>query len=84
MAEDHPRNLYDINNLQGLPGRARLLLHSIAARVFQWQESTVLIPHDKQQTGQLLAEKYARYTTDPGCNWDAWEGRYPGAMGREA
>ena len=76
---DSPSNLYDSNELHQLPGRTRLLLHSTPSIALKLEESTYLIPHSAE--GQLLPARYARYTSDPTCDFNTWEGRYQGKIG---
>ncbi len=74
-----PCNLYEVNALHR--GGTRLLLHSQKSDAFKWEESTYFMPHSAE--GQLLSARYARYTTDPDCDFNAWEGRYQGKIGPE-
>jgi WD40 repeat protein/serine/threonine protein kinase len=77
-----PSNLYDSNELHQLRGRTRLCVHSTRSVAFKWEESTYFMPHGIE--GQLLPARYARYTTDPACDFNTWEGRYQGKLGHEA
>ncbi len=72
-----PCNLYEVNALHR--GRTRLLLHSTSSIVFKWEESTYFMPHNTDD--QLLPARYARYTSDPTCDFNTWEGRYQGKIG---
>ena len=77
-----PCNLYEVNELYRAQGRTRLLLHSDKSVAFKLEESTYFMPHGAE--GQLLPARYARYTTDTACDFNTWEGRYQGKIGREA
>ncbi len=74
-----PCNLFDINRLDR--DHSRLLLHSTPSTVFKLEESTYLMPHGADD--QLLPAHYARFTTDPACDFSTWNGRYQGKMGSE-
>ncbi len=76
-----PCNVYETNALSRAQGRTRLLLHTEQSVAFQLEESTYFMPQDAE--GHLLPARYARYTTDPDCDFSPWKGHYSGVIGTE-
>ena len=72
---------YVTNELYRTNIRTRLVLHSDASVVLSLEESTYLMPHGAD--GQLLPARYARFITDPHCDFSTWEGHYRRKIGRD-